>query len=63
MRTVYLGTSEFAATVLERLESLRQWSGMTDEEVITRAEQGTLPGDPPYAEWLVLLGRGDLLGK
>jgi hypothetical protein len=47
----------------ERLESLRQWSGMTDEDVLTRAEQGTLPGDPPYAEWLVLLGRGDLLGK
>jgi hypothetical protein len=47
----------------ERLESLRQWSGMTDEDVITRAEQGTLPGDPPYAEWLVLLGRGELLGK
>jgi hypothetical protein len=47
----------------ERLEALRRRYGMTDEEVITRAEQGTLPGDPPYAEWLVLLGRGDLLGK
>jgi len=47
----------------ERLKSLRQWSGLSDEEVIARAEQGTLPGDPPYAEWLVLLGRGELLGK
>ncbi|HEX8438788.1 hypothetical protein [Archangium sp.] len=46
-----------------RLSGLRNGYGMTDAEVIARAEQGTLPGDPPYAEWLVLLGRGDLLGK
>lgn len=47
----------------QRLESLQQWSGMKNEDVIARAEQGTLPSDPPYAEWLVLLGRGELLGK
>lgn len=46
----------------ERLASLREWSGMTDEEVIARAERGKLPADPSYAIWLVLLNRGDLLG-
>lgn len=46
-----------------RLAALRQWAGWTDSEVIARAEQGQLPPDPPFSEWLVLLGRGDLLGK
>ena len=44
-----------------RLASLRSWSGKTDEEVLRAAEEGRLPRDPEYAEWLVLLGRGDLL--
>ncbi len=44
-----------------RLASLRTWSGKTDEEVLQAAEEGRLPRDPEYAEWLVLLGRGDLL--
>lgn len=46
-----------------RLEALRAWSGLTDEEVVARAEAGALPGDPEYAEWLVLLSRGDLLAR
>ena len=45
-----------------RLASLREWSGMTDEEVIARAARGELSPDPQYALWLVLLNRGDLLG-
>lgn len=45
-----------------RLHSLREWSGLTDDEVLKRAAEGTLPNQPEYAEWLVLLGRGDLLG-
>jgi hypothetical protein len=44
-----------------RLAALRAWSGKTDEEVLADAEQGSLPRDPEYASWLVLLGRGDLL--
>ncbi|HYO57455.1 hypothetical protein [Archangium sp.] len=44
-----------------RLASLRDWSGMTDAEVIAKAERGELPPEPPYAEWLVLLKRGELL--
>jgi hypothetical protein len=46
-----------------RLEALRGWVGLSDEEVVARAEAGTLPHDPEYAEWLVLLHRGDLLGR
>ncbi|MBM7119205.1 hypothetical protein [Archangium primigenium] len=45
-----------------RLQSLRQWARMTDERVVEMAMQGQLPADPAYAEWLVLLNRGDLLG-
>ncbi|KYF95003.1 hypothetical protein BE17_47540 [Sorangium cellulosum] len=44
-----------------RLNALRVWSGKSDTEVLEEAERGTLPRDPEYAEWLVLLGRGDLL--
>jgi hypothetical protein len=46
-----------------RLEALRAWSGLTDEEVIARASVRTLAADPEYAEWLVLLRRGDLLER
>jgi hypothetical protein len=45
----------------QRLEALRAWSGKTDEEVRRAAMDGSLPRDPEYAEWLVLLGHGDLL--
>lgn len=45
-----------------RLRSLREGTGLDDAEVIARAEAGTLAPDPIFAEWLVLLGRGDLLG-
>jgi hypothetical protein len=44
-----------------RLARLRAWAGMTDAEVALAAAEGRLPGDPEYAEWLVLIGRGDLL--
>lgn len=46
-----------------RLASLRQGTGLTDAEVVERAEAGTLTPDPVFAEWLVLLGRGELLGR
>jgi hypothetical protein len=46
-----------------RLEALRAWSGLSDEAVLARAAAGTLPGEPEFAEWLVLLRRGDLLGR
>jgi hypothetical protein len=46
-----------------RLETLRAWSGLSDEVMLARAEGGTLPAEPEFAEWLVLLDRGDLLGR
>jgi hypothetical protein len=45
-----------------RLGELRRWASMSDADVVRAATEGTLPEDPYYAEWLVLLGRGDLLG-
>jgi hypothetical protein len=44
-----------------RLVRLRAWAGMTDAEVALAATEGRLPRDPEYGEWLVLIGRGDLL--
>jgi hypothetical protein len=45
----------------QRLAALRTWAGRSDAEVIRLAEAGQLPRDPEYAEWLTLLGRGELL--
>jgi hypothetical protein len=47
----------------ERLESFRASTGLTDQQVVARAEAGQLPADPTWAEWLALLGRGDLVGR
>lgn len=44
-----------------RLAALRAWAQRSDHDVIVAATLGFLPADPAYAEWLVLLGRGDLL--
>ncbi|HEX7837637.1 MAG TPA: hypothetical protein VF469_09255 [Kofleriaceae bacterium] len=44
-----------------RLAALRSWAGRSDEDVVRAASQGRLPADPEYAEWLVLLGHGDLI--
>jgi hypothetical protein len=48
--------------VQARLASLREGTGLTDDEVVRRAQAGELPADPVYAEWLLLLDRGDLIG-
>lgn len=47
----------------QRLASLRDWAGFSDSELIRRARTGNLPDDPEYAEWLVLIGKGDLIGE
>lgn len=67
----WIGGSQFDAapdpglmTEQERGERLAQLSahfGLADSEVIGLAQKGSLPGDPEFAEWLVLLGRGDLV--
>jgi hypothetical protein len=45
----------------QRISDLEAHFQMTASEVIRRAESGTLPGEPHFVEWLVLLGRGDLV--
>ena len=35
--------------------------GRSDEEVVVMAEQGVLPADPEYSEWLILIGQGKRL--
>jgi hypothetical protein len=53
---------ELSAEEIEtRLTALREWANLTDAEVIQQAEHGCLPSEPEFAEWLVLLDRGDLL--
>jgi hypothetical protein len=49
------------AEMEQRLVVLRQRAGMSDADVIRLSESGRLPTDPEFAEWLTLLGRGDLL--
>ncbi len=50
-----------AETRERRLVQLRSWAQRSDHDIISAATQGRLPADPAYGEWLVLLGRGDLL--
>lgn len=47
----------------QRLTALRESIGLSDAKVLDRAERGDLPGDPEFAEWLILLGRGDLVHR
>jgi hypothetical protein len=60
----YLGANGEAMTVAEckqRISELELHFNMTSADVILRAESGTLPTEPHFVEWLVLLGRGDLV--
>ena len=45
----------------ERLKELSEHFGFSGDEAVRRAEARELPHEPEFAEWLVLLGRGDLL--
>jgi hypothetical protein len=59
-----LGTDGGAMTVAEReqrIADLEVHFQMTSADVIERAQAGTLPGEPHFVEWLVLLDRGDLV--
>jgi hypothetical protein len=55
--------SEGRMNVAERLQSLRDHFKMSDLNVINLAERGELPSDVAFTEWLILLRRGDLLGR
>jgi hypothetical protein len=57
-----LGTELLTAEETElRLMALREWSRLSDTEVIEKAQNHQLPSEPEYCEWLLLLGRGDLI--
>ena len=49
--------------VPERLRSLRASYGYDDVEVARRVAAGELSLDPVITEWLILSGRGDLVGR
>lgn len=55
------GKREIEAARARRLAALQSTLKMSNEEVLRAASEGSLPRDPDYAEWLALLGRGDLL--
>jgi hypothetical protein len=44
-----------------RLEELTRHYGQSNDEIVHKAESRELPLDPHFVEWLVLLGRGDLV--
>ncbi len=44
-----------------RLQQLRDHYGMSDDEIISGASAGALTPEPQFVEWLILLGRGDLV--
>jgi len=46
---------------MKRLEELAAFFGMENDQIIHKAEARQLPPEPEFVEWLVLLGRGDLV--
>lgn len=44
-----------------RLKELREHYQTSDDEVLRKAESKEPPPEPEFVEWLVLLGRGDLV--
>ncbi len=47
--------------VRDRLFALVAHYKMTSDEILEKAKAGTLPPDPHFSEWLILLDRGDLI--
>jgi hypothetical protein len=47
--------------VKARLKSLQEECQLTNEQVVTLAEQDLLPPSAVFVEWLILLDRGDLV--
>jgi hypothetical protein len=59
-----LGTDGGAMTTAERnqrIADLESHFAMTSADVVKLAKSGSLPTEPHFVEWLVLLGRGDLV--
>jgi hypothetical protein len=61
---VYLGVHGDVMTDRERQQRISELEShfqITSADVILHAESGTLPTEPHFTEWLVLLDRGDLV--
>ena len=62
---IFLWTPDAAlmapAEIEERLRQLRDHYGKSDAEVVNEASEGTMSPEPQFVEWLILLGRGDLV--
>jgi hypothetical protein len=56
-------TPEEEASADDHLARLRARYGLSDDDVIRGAEAGTLPQDADHHAWLILLDRGDLIGR
>lgn len=61
-RCFTLASAEARMSVEQRLQSLRVHYDMTDEQMVEAWSSGELEPESGLAEWLALLGRGDLLG-
>ncbi len=63
---IFLWTPDAAmmapAEIEDRLRQLREHYGKTDAEILVEASEGTMSPEPQFVEWLILLGRGDLVG-
>ncbi len=46
----------------KRLAALSRHYHLNNEKVVQMAQDGTLPADPEFTEWLILMGRPDLAG-
>jgi len=55
------GVKMNAQEITESLQALERRFGLSSEEVVRRAERKELPPYPEFAEWLIFLGRGDLV--
>ncbi len=44
-----------------RISALQAHFQLLTKDMVALAESGKLPTDPQFVEWLVLIGRGDLV--
>jgi len=61
-RCMAYDASEGIMNKAARLQSLREHFQLSDADVLELAQKNALPDDVAFAEWLILLGRGDLVG-
>ena len=45
----------------QRIQELERHYNLSSHDIVERARAGTLPPEPHIVEWLVLIGRGDLV--